>query len=87
MIVISDTSVITNLAAIQHLRLLPQLYTQVIIPTAVYRELVEIDPPVPGTFEVQSAEWIQVKQVKDLEMVELLQNEVRLDHPCARTEC
>ncbi len=46
---------------------------------AVYRELVEIDPPVPGTLEVQSAEWIQVKQVEGLEMVELLQNEVRLD--------
>jgi predicted nucleic acid-binding protein len=32
LIVISDTSVITNLAAIQHLQLLPQLYNQVIIP-------------------------------------------------------
>ncbi len=79
MIVISDTSVITNLAAIEHLRLLPQLYTQVLIPMAVYRELVEIDPPVPGALEVQSAEWIQVKQVKDLAMVKQLQNEVRLD--------
>ncbi|WP_292709463.1 MULTISPECIES: hypothetical protein [unclassified Nostoc] len=34
-IVISDTSAITNLAAIQHLQLLPQLYTQVTIPKAV----------------------------------------------------
>ncbi len=44
MIVISDTSAITNLAAIQHLQLLPQLYNQVIIPEAVYRELADIDP-------------------------------------------
>ena len=49
MIVISDTSAITNLAAIQHLQLLCQLYNQVTIPEAVYRELTEIDPPVPGT--------------------------------------
>lgn len=63
MIVISDTSVITNLAAIQHLQLLRQLYNQVIIPEAVYRELVEIEPPVPGTFEVQSASWLEVRQV------------------------
>ncbi|BAT54310.1 hypothetical protein NOS3756_32790 [Nostoc sp. NIES-3756] len=30
MIVISDTSAITNLAAIEHLHLLPQLYTQIV---------------------------------------------------------
>ncbi|BAY37946.1 hypothetical protein NIES2111_22870 [Nostoc sp. NIES-2111] len=30
MIVISDTSAITNLAAIEHLHLLPQLYTQIL---------------------------------------------------------
>lgn len=44
MIVISDTSAITNLAAIDQLKLLPLLYGQVIIPEAVYRELVDIDP-------------------------------------------
>lgn len=44
MIVISDTSTITNLAAIEHLSLLPQLYNQVVIPDAVYRELTEVDP-------------------------------------------
>lgn len=33
---------ITNLAAIQHLHLLPQLYNQVTIPEAVYRELYEL---------------------------------------------
>ncbi len=35
MIVISDTSVITNLAAIEQLNLLPQPDNQVIIPEAV----------------------------------------------------
>lgn len=63
MIVISDTSAITNLAAIQHLNLLPQLYNQVIIPEAVYRELADIEPPVPGTHEVKFASWLQVRQV------------------------
>lgn len=79
MIVISDTSVITNLAVIQHLHLLPQLYGQVAVPEAVYRELADIDPPVPGTLEVRSAVWLQVRQVTDLSIVERLQNEVRLD--------
>ena len=79
MIVISDTSAITNLAAIQHLQLLSQLYNQVIIPEAVYRELADIDPPVPGTLEVQSASWLEVRQVVNSEVVEHLQSEVSLD--------
>lgn len=79
MIVISDTSAITNLAAIGHLQLLPQLYNQVTIPEAVYRELVDIDPPVPGTVEVQTSCWLEVRQVANRKVVERLQNEVRLD--------
>jgi predicted nucleic acid-binding protein len=78
-IVISDTSAITNLAAIQHLHLLPQLYSQVTVPEAVYRELADIDPPVPGTLEAQSAAWLQVRPVTDLSVVQRLQNEARLD--------
>lgn len=79
MIVISDTSAITNLAAIQYLQLLPQLYNQITIPEAVYRELAEIDPPVPGTLEVQMASWLEVRQVVNRNVVERLQVEVRLD--------
>lgn len=79
MIVISDTSVITNLAAINHLKLLPQLYNQVTIPESVYRELVDIDPPVPGTLEVQGAAWLEVRSLVNLGVVEQLKNEVRLD--------
>lgn len=79
MIVVSDTSAITNLATIQQLQLLSQLYNQIIVPEAVYRELVEIEPPVPGTIEVQTASWLIVKQVINREVVNRLQNEVRLD--------
>lgn len=79
MIVISDTSAITNLAAIAQLKLLPLLYGQVIIPEAVYRELVDIDPPVPGGAEVQTANWLEVKLIASREVVERLQSEVRLD--------
>lgn len=79
MIVISDTSVITNLTAINHLQLLPQLYNRVFIPEAVYHELADIDPPVPGTLEVQAASWLEVRHVVNREVVERLQNEVKLD--------
>jgi predicted nucleic acid-binding protein len=36
-IVISDTSPITNLAAVGYLNLLQKLYSKIIIPQAVYR--------------------------------------------------
>ena len=79
MIVISDTSVITNLAAIGYLQLLLQLYKRVLIPEAVDRELVDIEPPVPETLEVLNATWLEVRQVVNREVIERLQNEVRLD--------
>lgn len=79
MIVISDTSAITNLAAIGQLQLLPQLYNQVMIPEAVYRELADIKPPVPGTLEVQTAPWLKVRQVVTHEIIKRLRDEVRLD--------
>jgi predicted nucleic acid-binding protein len=78
-IVISDTSAITNLAAIHNLQLLLQLYSQVMIPEAVYRELADIEPPVPGTLEVQRASWLEVREIVNREVVERLQDEVRLD--------
>jgi len=40
-IIVSDTSPINNLAAINQLELLRQLYGTVIIPEAVYRELTD----------------------------------------------
>ncbi|MBF2096797.1 MAG: DUF3368 domain-containing protein [Gloeomargaritaceae cyanobacterium C42_A2020_066] len=79
MIVVSDTSILTNLAAIQHLSLLPQLYHQVIIPEAVYRELTDLYPPVPGGLEAQSADWLQVRAMTSLGIFERLRSEVRLD--------
>ena len=54
MIIVSDTSPINNLAAINQLDLLRQLYDTVVIPQAVYRELTEPDFPVAGATEVQS---------------------------------
>lgn len=78
MIVISDTSVLTNLAAIRHLHLLQQLYKHIFIPTAVYQELT-VDPPVPGTVEVHTIQWLKVLSVSDYTMVEQLQNTAQLD--------
>lgn len=65
MIVVSDTSPITNLAAISQLNLLQQLYSHLIIPKAVYNEMVKVDQLVPGAVEVQTLPWIQTQTVAD----------------------
>ncbi|MUL37305.1 DUF3368 domain-containing protein [Gloeocapsopsis dulcis] len=69
MIVVSDTSPITNLAAIGQLDLLRQLYAVIIIPTAVYNEMVNLDKIVPGAAEVQTLPWIQAQTVTDAQRV------------------
>ncbi|WP_254446996.1 hypothetical protein [Dolichospermum sp. UHCC 0259] len=43
MIIVSDTSPITNLAAINQLDLLQKLYTGIVIPTAVYNEMCDLN--------------------------------------------
>ncbi|MGD1927972.1 MAG: DUF3368 domain-containing protein [Leptolyngbyaceae cyanobacterium] len=76
MIVVSDTSPINNLAAINHLNLLHQLYGTVFIPEAVYRELTDPNFPVAGAAEVQTFDWIQTRTVSDLTLVEALTSEL-----------
>ncbi|MDZ7966723.1 MULTISPECIES: DUF3368 domain-containing protein [unclassified Nostoc] len=76
MIVVSDTSPINNLAAINHLHLLQQLYGTVLIPEAVYRELTDPNFPVAGAIEVQTFIWIQTRPVQDRTLVEALSNEL-----------
>ena len=44
----------------------------------MYRELTEIAPPVPGTLEVQTAPWLEVRQVSNRQAIERLQLDVRL---------
>lgn len=76
MIIVSDTSPINNLAAINQLHLLYQLYETVLIPEAVYRELTDPDFPVAGATEVQTLDWIQTRAVNDRTLVEALSNEL-----------
>lgn len=73
MIIVSDTSPITNLAAIGQLDLLRQLYSRVIIPQAVYNEMVNVDKVVPGAVEVQQLSWIQTIAVVNSQQVTEIQ--------------
>ena len=76
MIIVCDTSPINNLAAINQLNLLHQLYGTVVIPKAVYQELLDPDFPVAGAIEVQTLGWIQTYQVNNNAVVKALQKEL-----------
>ena len=76
MTVVSNTSPITNLAAVGQLNLLQQLYTRIVIPQAVYHEMAGLRYTVPGTIEVQTLSWIQTQEVIDRTLVTELQTEL-----------
>lgn len=75
MIVVSNTSPITNLAAIGQLGLLHQIYQQIIIPEEVYRELTADGGIHPGAI-VQTLNWIEVKSAINRALVTAIQLEL-----------
>jgi len=70
MIIISDTSPIINLAIIGHLHLLPAIFKEVVIPTAVYNEITVTGAGLPGSAEIAVANWVTVVSVEDRELVD-----------------
>lgn len=63
--VVSDSSVIINLAWIGQLHLLQELYGVVLIPNAVWQEVVIKGVGLPGSLEVRSSKWIQRKDTSN----------------------
>ncbi|MFZ0311921.1 MAG: DUF3368 domain-containing protein [Candidatus Korobacteraceae bacterium] len=74
MIVVSDTSSILNLARIGRLELLPELYRQVLIPSAVSAELAAFD--MNPVFDCAYTSWLQVANPGDQNLVRRLRDEL-----------
>ena len=64
MIAVSNTTPILSLYKIGRLGLLQEIFGQVIVPTAVYNEIAVIGKGKPGFGSLDSAEYIQVKNVQ-----------------------
>ncbi|MCF8244722.1 MAG: DUF3368 domain-containing protein [Saprospiraceae bacterium] len=69
MIVVSDTSPISNLLMIGWLRLLPSIYGKVIIPDAVYEEVEALSQFGVSLHEFYAADWIERAMPSDLAAV------------------
>ena len=72
MIVISDTSPISNLLLIQRLDILQSVFTEVIVPTAVDREIQALKKFGKDIGRYQTAKWITVSEPSDLEKLKTL---------------
>lgn len=74
---VANSSVVIALSTIRKLELLPQRFAEgVLIPQAVWREVVETGKGQPGAVEVASVSWFTVCEVKDKELVSLLRSEL-----------
>lgn len=79
MIIVSDTSPLSNLAIVGYVSLLKEIYTTVIIPQAVANELNNVNDEDMEIKQLLSLEWIQIEQITNSELVNRLRNENNLD--------
>lgn len=78
MIVVADSTPIIALARIGHLNLLKSVHGTLIVPNAVYQELVKAGEHKSGVKEIREAEWIIVETVKNSLAVQLLNERIDL---------
>jgi len=76
MTVVSNTSPLINLAWIGQLDLLRELYGKLLIPEAVWDEIVTQGIGQPGAEEVRTATWITINAVKNAHLVLALRQEL-----------
>jgi len=62
MIVVSDTSCISNLLLIGQLDLLQKIYTEIIIPPAVHNEILKLETSGRDLSDFKLRKWILIKQ-------------------------
>jgi uncharacterized protein len=75
-IVVSNTSPITNLTAIGLFHLLHDLYGRIYIPDGVWDELNAFNQAWPGSKEVSAADWIERQAPKNQQIVTALRRDL-----------
>jgi uncharacterized protein len=76
MIVASDTSPLTSLAAIGHFELLRTLYGEIYIAEGVRQELNHGGRRHPGSLEVERALWVHCREVRNQSLVTVLRRDL-----------
>jgi len=78
MIVVSNTSPLTNLAAIGHFELLRKLFGEIHIANGVWEELNKGGRRHPGSREVENASWVHRHEVSNQTVTALLRRDLDL---------
>lgn len=76
MIAVSNSSCLIALGRIRRLNLLPELFEKVIVPSAVWHEVVEVKKNLSEVEEIVKGSWIERVFVKDSVMVEVLKKDL-----------
>lgn len=76
MIVVVDSGPLIALSKVNLLFILRELFKEVYIPLGVRTEVVDKGRGRPGADEVREAEWIKIKEVKDVLACEALKHEL-----------
>jgi predicted nucleic acid-binding protein len=74
--IVSNASPLINLARIGKLDLLRQLYGEILLPEAVWHEVVVDGAGQPGANEVEAAAWIGRRSAKNKQLVQALLQEL-----------
>ncbi|PSR15805.1 DUF3368 domain-containing protein [filamentous cyanobacterium CCP3] len=70
--IISNTSPLSNLAAIGEIELLQKIYPKVYIPPAVYSELIRFDEIQPTISNVMKTGWLEIQMPKNTQLIQTL---------------
>ena len=77
MIVVADASVLIGLSSIGYLHLIQDQFSgKVLIPPAVWKEVVEQGGDRPGSHQVSIADWINVHDLKSQDISRILKMEL-----------
>jgi predicted nucleic acid-binding protein len=76
MSIVSNASPLINLARIGKLDLFHKLYSELIVPEAVWQEVVVEGAGYPGADEVKTAPWIKVRAVNNKPLVQVLRQDL-----------
>jgi predicted nucleic acid-binding protein len=75
-VIVSDSSPLISLAQIGRLDLLHRLYNELLVPQAVWNEVVLRGVDQPGVDELKAASWIKTEAVSNRELVLALQRDL-----------
>lgn len=64
-VVVADSSCLIGLSKIRHLDILQKLFGRILIPSAVYQEVVVRGAGRPGAQDVADAGWIETREISD----------------------